>query len=201
MVEKSPECIKNTSQKSEPLLSTKLPDYPWQRIGTDLFMLNGATYLLVIDYFSRFVEVVKLKTTTSASIIEVLKPIFARFGIPETLMSDNGPQYSSQEFANFAKTYDFCHITSSPHYPQSNGLAERAVQTVKKLLKESKDPYQAVLSYRSTPLPWCNISPAELLMGRQLRTALPQVDDLLLPKWPYLDEFRRKDVEFKQKQK
>ena len=76
-------------------------------------MLNGATYLLVIDYFSRFVEVVKLKTTTSASIIEVLKPIFARFGIPETLMSDNGPQYSSQEFANFAKTYDFCHITSS----------------------------------------------------------------------------------------
>ena len=116
-------------------------------------------------------------------------------------MSDNGPQYSSQEFANFAKTYDSCHITSSPHYPQSNGLAERAVQTVKKLLKESKDPYQAVLSYRSTPLPWCNISPAELLMGRQLRTALPQVDDLLLPKWPYLDEFRRKDVEFKQKQK
>ena len=201
MVEKCPECIKNTSQKSEPLLSTKLPDYPWQRIGTDLFMLNGATYLLVIDYFSRFVEVVKLKTTTSASIIEVLKPIFARFGIPETLMSDNGPQYSSQEFANFAKTYNFCHITSSPHYPQSNGLAERAVQTVKKLLKESKDPYQAVLSYRSTPLPWCNISPAELLMGRQLHTALPQVDDLLLPKWPYLDEFRRKDVEFKQKQK
>ena len=147
MIERCPESIRHTSQRSEPLLSTKLPDYPWQRVGTDLFMLNGNSYLLVADYFSRYPEVVKLKSTTSSSIIENLKSIFSRHGIPETIVSDNGPQFSSQEFGDFSKTYNFCHVTSSPHFPQSNGLAERSVQTMKRLLKESKDVYQAILSY------------------------------------------------------
>ena len=201
MIERCPESIRHTSQRSEPLLSTKLPDYPWQRVGTDLFMLNGNNYLLVADYFSRYPEVVKLKSTTSSSIIENLKSIFSHHGIPETIVSDNGPQFSSQEFGDFSKTYNFCHVTSSPHFPQSNGLAERSVQTMKRLLKESKDVYQAILSYRTTPLPWCNLSPAELLMGRQLRTTLPQVDEQLIPKWQYLDNFKHQEANFKFKQK
>ena len=97
---------------------------PWQRVGSDLFQLHRHTYLLVVDYYSRYPEVIKLTSTTSQSIITSLSSIFARHGIPEELISDNGPQYSSQDFEDFAKRYGFQHTTSSPHYPQGNGLAE-----------------------------------------------------------------------------
>ena len=113
-------CVKYPTPNNEPMISTELPDFPWQRVGSDLFVLNGVSYLLVVDYYSRFPEIVKLKTTTSASIIEALKTVFSRHGVPETLISDNGPQYASQEFTNFASSYKFCHVTSSPRFPQSN---------------------------------------------------------------------------------
>ena len=125
----------------------------------------------------------------------------SRFGIPETVVSDNGPQYSSQEFVGFASAYDFCHVTSSPHFPQSNIQAERTVQTVKKLLKESPDPHMALLNYRCTPFPWCGLSPAELLMGRRLRANIPLLDEQLTPDWKYLGDFRRKNHVFKERQK
>ena len=136
----------------------------------DPICLN-TTYILVVDYFSRYVEILKLSTTTSASIIVALKTIFSRHGIPETLVTDHGPQYSSEEFCCFSVSYDFTHATSSPYYPRGNGESERAVKTVKNFLKDSNDPHIAVLTYRATPLPWCGISPAELLMGRKPRTS------------------------------
>ena len=117
----------------------------------------------------------KLTTTTSSAIITALKAVFSRHGLPEVVRSDNGPQYSSHEFARFADSYNFKHVTSSPLYPQSNGQAERAVQTVKNILKQSQDPFMGLLSYRSTPTPWCGLSPAELCMGRRIRTSVPQV--------------------------
>ena len=80
------------------------------------------------------------------SVVKALKSMFARFGIPEIVVSNNGSQYSSQEFTNFAKAYHFCHTTSSPHYPQSNRQAECAVKTVKKLLRYSTDPCLSLLS-------------------------------------------------------
>ena len=84
---------------------------------------------------------IQVTSTTSASIISALKSIFARHGIPGILRSDNGPQYASVEFKSFASSYGFQHLTSSPRFPQSNGQAERSVQTVKNLLKKSEDPY------------------------------------------------------------
>ena len=198
-VQQCPECAKAAGVRKEPLMSSPLPDYPWQIIATDLFEIKGDKYLLIVDYFSRFPEVVKLTSTTSATVISILKSIFSRFGIPEVVRSDNGPQYSSQEFASFAASHGFKHITSSPLYPQSNGQAERAVQTVKQLLKkESANPHLALLSYRATPLPWYGLSPAELLMGRRVRTPVPQTDRHLTPQWPYLQEFREKDHKFKE---
>ena len=143
-------CTQESIPRKEPLMPTALPEYPWQKVGSDMFTLNGANYVIVTDYFSRFPEVVKLTTTTSGSIISALKSIFSWFGIPEEV-SDNGPQYASREFQDFGKAYNFKHTTSSPHFPQSNGHAERAVQTVKKLLKGSDDPYMSLLSYCSTP--------------------------------------------------
>ena len=93
---------------------TPLPERPWQLIATDLFILEKVTYLLVVDYYSRYVEVVALpKSTNSLTIIQALKTIFARHGIPDEVRSDNGPQYHSDEFAQFAKEWGFQHSTSN----------------------------------------------------------------------------------------
>ena len=191
-------CAQKDKHKKQPLLDTSLPDYSWQVVGTDLFELNSKHYLLIVDYFSRYPEIIQMSSTTSLSTIAALKSVFSRHGIPEEVRSDNGPQYSSQEFAAFSTAYNFKHATSSPLYPQSNGQAERMVQTVKKILRQSNDIHKGLLVYRSTPMPWCNLSPAELSMGQRLRTQLPCTD--LIPQWPYLEEFREKNESFKKKQ-
>ena len=196
-----PDCTRERRQPKEPLLPTPLPRYPWQKVATDLFQIGNTSYLILVDYFSRYPEVISLSTTTSASIIRAMKTTFARHGIPETVVSDNGPQYTSQEFKGFTKEYNFSHITSSPHFPQSNGQAERGVRTVKKLLKNAKDPFLSLLSYRATPLPWCNLSPAELLMGRVIRSNVPQLQETLIPEWPYLDKFQHDNRCYKEQQK
>ena len=179
-----------------------LPSHPWERVGSDLFELHGTTYLLVVDYFSRYIEIQKLSSTNSKSVILALKAIYSRHRVPVTLASsDNSPQYASQEMQEFAESYGFKHTTSSPHFPQSNGMAERSVKTVKSQLDKASDPYMAVLSYRATPLPWCNLSPAELLMGRRLKTDIPQPKAAFIPEWTHLRGFREKDKEWKEKQK
>ena len=127
-----------------------------------------------------------MTSTTATRVIAALKAIFSCHGIPAIFMSDNGPQFAAQEMKEFADSYGFEHITSSPHYPQSNGLAERTVKTVKSLLEHSPDPYLALLSYRATPLPFCGLSPAELSMGRPIRTNVPQLPKNLIPDWSYL---------------
>ena len=114
-VDNCAKCAKVATPRKEPLISSPTPDYPWQVVGSDLFELNGTSYLLVVDYLSRFPEVVKLtRNTTSSAIISLLKSIFSRHGIPEVLRSDNGPQYASEEIQEFAKQYGFKLVTSSP---------------------------------------------------------------------------------------
>ena len=121
------------------------------------------------------------------------KSVFPRHGIPCEVVSDNGPQYSSLEYAHFAAEYGFIHTTSSPKYPQSNGEAERAVQTIKQLLRKSEDPHMALMIYRSTPL-YNGYSPSELLMNRKIRTTLPIIDSQLKPAVPDYAEVRVKEV-------
>ena len=165
-------------------------------VTTDLFELKGSTYLLVTDYYSRFVEVQKLSTTSSSFIVTQLKVIFARFGILGTLITVNGPQFDSQHMKEFAQAYEFQHTTTSPYYPQANALAEIMVKAVKKLLEHSADAYKALLSYKATPLAWCRYSPAELLMGRKIRTDVPQLKDNLIPKWAHVCNFRSLDEKY-----
>ena len=83
-----PHCVRDSTPQKEPLMLTALPDYPWQKIGTDLLMLDEATYLIAVDYFSRYPKAVKLTTVTSQSVIKSLKSIFSKYGIPEEIMSD-----------------------------------------------------------------------------------------------------------------
>ena len=150
----------------------------------------------MIDY----PEIALLRNTSSSEVIIRCKGIFACHGIPEHVISDNGPQFASAEFSKFAKKYGFNHQTSSPRYPQANGMAEKGVGIVKNLIMKSQDPYLALLSYRSSPLS-CAYSPAELLMGRKIRNRLPNASiHLQQSKTPpsehqFSSETQRKGVE------
>ncbi|KAI4890200.1 hypothetical protein NFI96_001996, partial [Prochilodus magdalenae] len=193
-------CTENrNTQRKEPLISTELPSRPWQRVAVDLCEFKKQNYLVVSDYFSRFLEVLHLPTTTSSQVVSRLKATFARYGIPEVLVSDNGPQLASAEMSEFSKSYDFTHVTSSPHFPQSNGHAERAVQIAKHVLRQD-DPLLALMAYRATPNSSTGVSPAELLMGRKIRTTLPVLQDNLKPSWPNLDKVKQADKSAKQRQ-
>ena len=180
LVKECPTCIKTKVNRAEPMIPSQLPERPWQKVGTDLFDWKGQEFVLVVDYFSRYCEIGVLWKSTSQEVISHLKAIFARRGIPETVISDNGPQYSSAEFSKFAQEWGFSRVTSSPKYPQSNGEAERTVQTMKNLLTNAEDPHEALLAYRATPLE-NGFSPAELCMGRRLRTTLPTIPSKLIP--------------------
>ena len=174
------------SNPKEPLLSHEAPHRPWGKVGADLFELHRKHYLVLVNYYSNFAEVEHLTSTTSEQVITKCKSQFARHGIPDVFISDNGPQFSSEKFRVFAQTYQFRHKTSSPYHPQSNGKAERTVQTVKNLLKKAqedqKDPYLALLDFRNTPMNEQVGSPAQQLMGRRTKTLLPTSANLLEPK-------------------
>ena len=132
----------------------------------------------MVDYTTKYFECNLLRETTSASAITSMKSVFSRHGIPRVLMTDTEPQFVSRDLRKFTSAWEIRHVTSSPLYPQSNGMVERTVQTVKNLLKKAKengdDPYLAILNFRTTPKQ-LERSPAQLLMGRKLRTLLPTV--------------------------
>ena len=107
------------AQPREPMIIHEPPDRPWSKIGCDLFEFNGVHYLLSVDYYSKWIEVAKLDDITSSNIICHLKSQFARYGIPDELISDNGPQYACSAFNDFSRSYGFVHTTSSPLYPQT----------------------------------------------------------------------------------
>ena len=189
-IQQCPECMKMLTPPREPLITSPLPSHSWEKVASDLFHLNNSTYLIVVNYFSRYPEVVQLSSTAPLGVIKALQAIFSCHEVPSTFMSDNGSQFSSKEMKKFANTYGFTLITSSPHYVQSNGLAERTIQTMKALLHKSFDPYMALLSFRATLIPWCSFSPTELLMGRKIRTDIPTAKSLLTPNLPYLADFQ-----------
>ena len=140
----------NAPQK-ETLHQHQIIDRPWAKVGADLCDLSGRTLLVVCDYFSGFVEVERLQTTTSNAVSKAMKVLFARYGIPNILVTDNGPQFAAAEFAAFANRWGFRHVTSSPRYPQSNGKVENAVKTIKRLFtkcqEDKQSEYQALLDW------------------------------------------------------
>ena len=177
---------KNNNQH-EPLIQHEIPERPWQKVGIDLFEYKTKDYVLVVDYYSKFIETRVLTSKTAQSVAQKLKSIFSIHGIPEEIIADNMP-FSSMYFSEFAKNYAIKVSTSSPTHSQSNGMAERSIQTVKSLFKkadeEGKDEYMALLQYRNTPIAGCDYSPAQLLMNRMLRDKIPTNKALLKPKVP-----------------
>nr|XP_039253356.1 uncharacterized protein K02A2.6-like [Styela clava] len=177
-------CEKYRRDRIEPMRGTEFPTRPWSRIGADFFYYKGNNYLLAVDYYYRDVEIcIVTKNVDTAETVLEMKKIFSRHGICDVLFSDNGPQFDSRQFKEFAKEWNFEHITSSPKYSQSNGETERAVQTMKAILNKCDDEYLALLTYRNTPL-HNGYSPSQLSMGRKLKTRVPCHPDEPIPKVP-----------------
>ncbi len=175
-----------TQQPKETLLPHDVPDRPWSKVATDLCTFSDSDYLVTVDYYSNFWEIDYLPDTKSKTVISKLKAHFTRYGIPDQCISDNGPQFSSDEFKQFSKQWQFEHITSSPAYPQSNGKAEQAVKMAKQLMRKAKqaktDPCLAILDFRNTPSQGMQSSPSQRLMSRRTKTLLPTTPTLLTPK-------------------
>ena len=174
-VQHCPECQKfQASQPREPLMPVNSAPIPWHTLGTDLFTHEGKEYLIVSDYFSKYTLVEHLTTTTSQKVADTSRHIFASFGIPNTIISENGPQFIGAAYQQMLRDFDVTHITSSPHHPMSHGFIERQIRSVKAIMRKSpQDTDKALLMMRNTPLGSQLPSPAEILFGRRLQTNLP----------------------------
>ena len=170
--------------------------YPWHSTSADLFTYDGDNYLIIADYFSKYPIIEKLGSDTSSNAIAKLTlKTLSIFGVPQRVISDNGPQFQGSAYQKLMQDYGIEHITSSPWHPQSHGFIERMIRTTKNLIRKSpEDFYKAVLSYRTTPLGPQMPSPAELMFGRKLPTSLP-----VHVRGPHNDPFRQKREEVLQK--
>ena len=166
-------------------MSPEIPEYPWHVVAKDIFTWNQKDCIVVADYYSHYFEVKEIPNMKSATIIKHTKGIFSRQSIPQRVMSNNQVCYSSAEYAQFAKEWDFEAITSSPYHSQGNGFAEAYVKICKRIFTKAraanKDPVIGLFEYRNTPLN-IGFSPDALLMGRQLRSILPTSNENLMPR-------------------
>ena len=171
-------CMKyKPAQQKEPLVPHDVPSLPWFKIGVDIFEHRPHHYLLVSDYFSKFPVVKKLTNQTAGHVISLLKTIYSEYGVPATLYTDQGSQFVSQEFKQFALQYRLEVQHSSPTYPPSNGFIEAMVKVVKGIMEKGEesgsDPHLAMLIYRATPIKPGQLSPGEMLSQRKYRALLP----------------------------
>lgn len=171
----------------EPMVRRDLPSGPWEDLAIDFLgpLPEGQFLLVVIDYYSRYFEVVEMNSITAASTSEALRTIFSRFGVPITITADNAPQLSEdcEEFSAFCQSYGVKLINTVPYWPQMNGEVERQNRTILKRLRISQELGQDwraelqkfLLTYRASIHSTTGRSPAELLFGRRIRTKLPHL--------------------------
>ena len=190
----------------EPIRTTPLPTGPWRDLAVDLLgpLPTGESILVVVDYYSRYYEVNILKSTVTSKVISCLEEMFARHGLPESLTSDNGPQFISAEFGEYMSQEGVRHHKVTAKWPQANGEVERQNSSLLKRLQiahAEKKSWKRELNiylaaYRALPHPTTGVSPAELLFGRKIRTKLPELSDVHVEQ-----EMRDKDSEQKSKSK
>jgi hypothetical protein len=172
------------NQQRMPLLPHAVPELPWNKLAMDILEFKGRSYLVVVDFYSHYPELRLLAGKTAKDVIMALKSVFAVHGVPVEVIADNMP-FNSALLKQFAAEWSFTITTASPHFPSSNGMAERYVQTVKQFLKKAEDNatdvYQSLLAYRQTPIAGLPFSPAEMLFSRCIRGPLPYTDTILSP--------------------
>lgn len=176
-IKNCPNCVESRTNIKEPFYREHFPTRPMEKVAVDFFKIKE-WYIIITDYYSRYFEIFKVTSMTEDVLISKLKQYFSRFGLCDVLRSDSGSQFLGAKFKDFALKCNFIIETSSPHYHQANGVAEAAVNTAKRLIGKNDDIDLALLSYRATPLE-NGFSPAELMLGRRIKTNVPVIPNLL----------------------
>ena len=173
-------------------MSKPKPSRPFQEIAMDFCSFGGQQFLIVVDCFTDWPEVIPMQHDTSTShLIQALTQLFYRTAVPDVLWSNDGPQFTSKLLNEFSKQWGFLHKTSSPHYPQSNGKIEATVKSIKRIIKTSwgsrslqaDTMARALLQYRNTPSQKDGQSPAQKLFGRPMQDTLPAHRRSFAPEW------------------
>ena len=201
MVDKCEDCL-NTRKlpcKVE-LKSHEVPSRPFEKVGADIVTVYGKKYHVIIDYFSKWIEVSELSISpTSEQLISHFKSIFSRFGFPDIVFSDRESIYASTSMRKFCEKYDIKKNFSSARYSQSNGQVERAIGHVKNIIKRCKgnidDINMCLLDYRATPITPAIPSPHNILFGRNVKTSMPCLQESLITE---SDRVNRKLLEDRQ---
>ena len=161
----------------EPLKMTPLPDGPWQQVSIDFCEVAGHYVLIVIDDYSRFPEVEIVHSTSAKVVLPKLDRVFAAYGVPQVVKSDNDPPFNGHEFAQFADYLGFKHPRVTPLWPEANGEVERFMKTFGKVLHTTSNwkqqMYQFLRNYRATPHCTTGVAPTTALLGRPIRIKLP----------------------------
>ena len=197
------------SQPKEPLLLAPAPDYPFQQIATDYFEIAKHSYLSIVDRFSGWIIVYHFSEhARSDKLIEKCRKVFEAYGVAEEISSDGGPQFVAQQFKKFLEDWGVRHRISSAHYPQSNGRAEVGVKAAKRIIYDntaadgslnSDKATRAMLQYRNTPQKDIGLSPAQMLLHRQLRDHLPADAKLYQPNREWLISATDREKAFEQR--
>ncbi len=185
MVSDCTECQQHQSTPQvAPLHPWSWPIRPWARLHIDYAgPVEGHMILIVVDAHSKWIEAIPTSGSTSSVVIEELRCLFSQFGLPESIVSDNGSCFTSAEFRSFLKKNGITQVISAPYHPSTNGLAERSVQLAKRGLKKVKEGSirsriaKVIFAYRLVPQNTTGSSPSELLLRRRPRSR----KDLLKP--------------------
>ena len=189
-----PTCQKFQSKQPPETLRNELPTtQPWTSLTTDIFKLNGKSYLIVVDHYSKFIVVCKVTDHSAEQTIAKFLEIFSEFGVPDELHSDQGTNYTSHLFLAFCKGLDIKLSFSSAHHHSGNP-AECSVQIVKNIMKKCKYTNTnwrlGLLEYLCTPLSEKLASPAELLAGRQFKGLQPTLHAKLTPNSSFSEQVK-----------
>ena len=155
MVQKCDECQRHGNKKPRPPERQISATRPLELLGVDVVQFQRQRALVTVDYYSGFLTYDTLSRETTEAVTKALNNIFRKFGLPERIISDNGPCFKSEKFRCFCDQLDVGHVTSSPYHHQSNGRAERAIATVEQILKKSTsdtDITKALIAYLDTPV-------------------------------------------------
>jgi transposase InsO family protein len=198
-------CLENrSSPPATDIHPWSWPDIPWHRLHIDYAgPMHGYYFLVIVDATTKWAEIYKTKSITSATTIQFLRSAFSRFGIPVTVVSDNAPNFTSSEFIGYLESMGIRHVTTAVYSPYSNGAAERMVRTFKEGMRHLKGEdvqkfiEQFLFRYRVTPHTTTGRSPAELMFGRKART----IFDLLHPAGDVKAKVQAKQLQMSQRVK
>ena len=192
------------SNPSMPLIAEPdMPEFPFQMVCSDFMEWQGHSYLVMVDKYSNWVSLFKLKKDDSKNLIQALRMYFSTFGVPQIFCTDGAKVYTSSEMEKFYRIWGIKHRTSSAYYPAANKRAEVAVKSAKRIIRDNVGPagtlntnkvMQALLAHRNSPDPSTNVSPAQIVFGRPIRDIIPQQS--YVPDRPWVEMAKAREKSF-----